>query len=173
MNSKAILDESAIDQFVQAWGTLGSSWGINKTMAQIHALLLLEKELASAEDIMEKLDISRGNVNMNLRVLMEWGLVYKESVKGERKEFFRAEKDIWKVSRRITEMRRQKELAPLLRFLEEFVPEKPATKNKSNNQEAGEMLLEIKKFAIQIDTLLEKYAKSERKWFMNVLKKIL
>ena len=82
------------DQFIQLWGALGSSWGINRTMAQVHALLLISPESLSTEDIMERLSVSRGNANMNLRELMNWNLIYKDLKAGERKEYFRAEKDI-------------------------------------------------------------------------------
>ena len=71
--------EEAKNKFIQSWGTLGSQWGINRTMSQIHALLLVSAEPLSAEDVMEQLNISRGNANMNLRALMDWGLVTKES----------------------------------------------------------------------------------------------
>ena len=81
------LDE-AKEKFTQSWGTLGSSWGINRTMAQIHALLLVTNKPLCAEDIMASLQISRGNANMNLRALMDWGLVHKEFKTGERREFF-------------------------------------------------------------------------------------
>ena len=82
------------EKFIQAWGTLGSSWGINRTMAQVHALLLIAPESLCAEDIMEELNISRGNANMNIRALMDWRLISKELKSEERKEFFSAEKDI-------------------------------------------------------------------------------
>src|ERR1700741_4977652 len=96
----------AKDKFIQTWGTLGSSWGISRTMAQVHALLLISPEPLSTEEIMEDLKISRGNSNMNVRDLIDWGLVYKELKAGERKEFFRAEKDIWKVAKQIIKERR-------------------------------------------------------------------
>ncbi|MEQ8808221.1 MAG: helix-turn-helix domain-containing protein [Imperialibacter sp.] len=79
-------------KFIEAWGTLGSSWGINRAMAQMHALLLISTKPLSTEDIMEELQISRGNVNMNIRALMDWGIVQKEHKIGERKEFFSADK---------------------------------------------------------------------------------
>ena len=94
------LDE-AKDKFIQAWGSLGSNWGINRTMAQVHALLLITPESLSADEIMGALNISRGNANMNIRALIDWGLVQKELKSGERKEFFVAEKDIWEVARRV------------------------------------------------------------------------
>lgn len=80
--------QDAKQQFLQVWGTLGSSWGINRTMAQIHALLMVSHTILSTEDIMEQLQISRGNVNMNLRELMNWNLIYKVMQAGERREFF-------------------------------------------------------------------------------------
>src|SRR6187402_2556798 len=106
-------------KFIQAWGTLGSSWGINKAMAQIHALLLLATEPLSAEDIMEDLQMSRGNVNMNLRALMDWGLVKKEHKVGERKEFFSTGKDVWDLAKQVSKERRRREIEPILNVLEE------------------------------------------------------
>jgi DNA-binding transcriptional regulator GbsR (MarR family) len=67
--------KEAKNKFVQTWGALGSQWGINKTMAQIHAFLMVSHEAVSMEDIMEELQISRGNASMNLRALMDWGIV--------------------------------------------------------------------------------------------------
>ena len=106
--------EAAKIKFIQSWGSLGSSWGINRTMAQIHALLLVSDEPLSAEDIMSGLQISRGNTNMNVRTLIDWGIVSKEFKVGERKEFFVADKDIWAVARQITRERRRRELEPLV-----------------------------------------------------------
>lgn len=110
----------AKEKFIQTWGTLGSSWGISRTMAQVHALLMISPESLSAEAIMEDLKISRGNANMNLRDLMDWGLVFKELRAGERREYFRAEKDIWKVAKQIIKERRKREIEPVLAVLEEL-----------------------------------------------------
>ena len=88
-------------KFIQAWGTLGSSWGINKVMAQIHALLLISPKSLTTDDIMEELKISRGNANMNIRALMDWGIVEKELIVGERKDHYRAGKDIWELARQV------------------------------------------------------------------------
>ena len=78
-------------KFVSTWGSLGTLWGINKAMAQIQALLFISTKSLSMEDIMEELKISRGNTSMNLRQLMDWGIVTKVLVSGERKEFFTTE----------------------------------------------------------------------------------
>ena len=109
--------DSAKEAFIQAWGTLGTSWGINKTMAQIFALLLITPEKLSVEDIMSELSISRGNASMNLRALMEWNLDEKTTKKGERKEFFHCERDVWALCRRVAEERKDREIKPILKVL--------------------------------------------------------
>ena len=111
--------EEAKHNFIQAWGTLGTSWGINKAMAQIHALLLISPNSLSTEEIMEELQISRGNVNMNVRALMDWGVVEKEYKFGERKEYFKSGKDVWELARRISRERKRREIEPILRVLEQ------------------------------------------------------
>src|ERR1700761_2541867 len=103
----------AKQQFIQSWGVLGSQWGINRTMAQVHALLLVASKPLSTDDIMSELSISRGNTNMNVRDLLDWGLVEKVIVQGDRKEYFNAEKDIWKVATRIMYQRKKRDLDPM------------------------------------------------------------
>ena len=108
----------ARQQFISSWGALGTHWGINRTMAQIHALLLIAPDPLPQDAIMEELGISRGNANMNIRELVHWGLVERVIVPGERKEFFSAEKDIWKVVTRIVKERKKRELEPMLQLLD-------------------------------------------------------
>ena len=77
--------EEAKEKYIQTWGTFATNWGINRTMAQVHALLLASGKALSTDEVMEELQISRGNANTNLRALMDWGIVKKELVKGDRK----------------------------------------------------------------------------------------
>ena len=107
-------------KFIESWGKLGTYWGINRTMAQIHALLLISPEPVCAETVMQNLHISRGNANMNLRALLDWGLVHKVLKPGERKEFFEAEKEMWKIFRQVIHHRRKKELDPMMQVLEDI-----------------------------------------------------
>src|ERR1700761_5030073 len=107
-------------KFIEAWGKLGSEWGINRTMAQVHALLLTSPDALTTEDIMEQLSISRGNANMTLRDLMGWGLIEKQHRAGERKEYFFADKDVWNIARQVAKERRKRELEPVLKILEEL-----------------------------------------------------
>lgn len=109
--------EDAKYEFVQLWGNFGTQWGINRTMAQVHALLLTNKEYMCTDDIMEELSISRGGANTNLRELMNWNLIYKVSKPGDRREFFVAEKDMWEVAKRITRERKRREIEPLRHHL--------------------------------------------------------
>jgi DNA-binding transcriptional regulator GbsR (MarR family) len=159
-------------RFIQAWGTLGSSWGINRTMAQVHALLLISAKPLSAEEIMEELKISRGNANMNVRDLIKWGLVKKELKAGERKEFFVAEKDIHKVFRLIVKERRKRELEPVFEVLDELSRYEGDAKNK-DVKAFTTMLDQISDFAHQADRGLEVVIKSDENWFVNTLIRLL
>ncbi len=87
---------------------MGSLWGINRTMAQIHALLLISEEPLCANDIMAELQISRGNVSMALRELITWGIASRMHIKGERREFYTTEKDVWKMFRLISRERKKR-----------------------------------------------------------------
>lgn len=103
----------ALDQFVKLWGDMASAWGINKTMSQIHALLYAESNPLDTDHIMDKLDISRGNANMNLRRLLDWELIHKVQFKGDRKDYYSAETDVWKIVSTIIRERQQQEIAPI------------------------------------------------------------
>jgi DNA-binding transcriptional regulator GbsR (MarR family) len=104
-------------EFIQVWGSLGTNWGINKAMAQIHALLLCTESPLTTEEIMEALVISRSNANLNIRALLDWGLIYKKHVPGDRKEYFVGEKDIWDVAVKIMNERRRREVEPITKEL--------------------------------------------------------
>ncbi len=162
----------AKDKFIQAWGTLGSQWGISRTMTQIHALLLISPDSLSADDIMAQLQISRGNVNMNVRDLMDWGLVHKILKPGERKEFFMAEKDMWKVFTRIVRERRRRELQPVMDMIADL--QKIEGDPKSAEYKAFvEPIQDIQKIASRADTMLETMSKADENWFFGTLLKLL
>ncbi|RME77568.1 MAG: MarR family transcriptional regulator [Chloroflexi bacterium] len=105
------------ERFILHWGEMGSLWGINRTMAQIHALLYISPRPLSANDLMEELQISRGNVSMALRELIAWGIVSRVHIKGERKEFYTTEKDVWKMFRIIARERKRREVDPTIEIL--------------------------------------------------------
>ena len=158
------------EKFIQSWGALGSSWGINRTMAQIHALLLISPEALSAEEIMEQLQISRGNANMNIRALIDWGLVFKELKPGERQEFFVAEKDMWDVVKNIIIQRKKRELEPLLRVLDEI---SSVDAESEEAKEFVEVVREIKLFSSKADSTLDTLVKSDSNWFVGTFMKMI
>lgn len=166
------LDE-AKRRFIEGWGTLGSAWGVSRTMAQVHALLLIAPEALSADDIMEQLQISRGNVNLNVRALMDWGIVRKELRPGERREFFSAEKDIHKVATLILKERRKRELEPLLRVLGEVSEVEPSTASAKETAAFTKMVDSIQGFAGFADKAASTLIKADENWFVSNFMKLM
>jgi len=105
------------DDFIAQWGAVANAWGINRTMAQIHALLMVTPQPLSTDDVMDELKISRGNAHSNLRELVNWGLLRSVLLKGERKEYFEAEKDVWKIFAIIVRERKRREIDPIVEVL--------------------------------------------------------
>jgi DNA-binding transcriptional regulator GbsR (MarR family) len=110
--------DAVVRQFVEHWGVMARSWGINATMGELFALLYVTGRDWTADDLRQHLRISRGNVSMNLRELIAWGVVHKVHRRGERREFYRAEPDVWTLFRRILQERKRRELDPTLRVLD-------------------------------------------------------
>lgn len=127
----------ALEQFLLLWGEMAPAWGINKTMAQTHALLYAEEAPLDTDTIMSQLDISRGNANMNLRKLIEWGLVSKHQHEGSRKEYFSAEKDVWVIASIIIQERQYRELVPVKQNLIECL--ELLQKNEKSDENASEI----------------------------------
>lgn len=149
---------------------MASEWGVNRTMAQVHALLLISPRALTADEVMEELQISRGNANMNLRALIDWGLVFKELRCGERKEFFLAEKDMWKVVRQIIIHRKKKELEPMVKILEDL-----STVQVECPESAAfcKTIRDIKLFSVKADSTLDTIIKSDSNWFVGTFMKMI
>jgi DNA-binding transcriptional regulator GbsR (MarR family) len=161
----------AKQQFISSWGAFGTHWGINRTMAQIHALLLVSPDPLTQDDMMEELNISRGNANMNIRELINWGLVERVILSGERKEYFIAEKDIWKVVKQIVKERKKRELEPLLKLLDQL-EEVEGDKKDKNVKAFVDTVSGIKKLGKQADKTLDTMVKAEESWFVGNLIKM-
>lgn len=160
----------ARQQFISSWGAFGTQWGINRTMAQIHALLLVSVNPLTQDDMMEALSISRGNVNMNIRDLIGWGLVDRVIISGERKEYFTAEKDIWKVATQIIKERKKRELDPMIKLLSQLENIEGDKKDKEI-QQFTHVIGSIKKLGLQADKTLDQLIKADENWFTgNILK---
>ncbi len=160
----------ARQHFISSWGAFGTHWGINRTMAQIHALLLISPDPLTQDDIMEELNISRGNTNMNIRELINWGLVERVLLSGERKEYFTAEKDIWKVVKQIVKERKKRELEPMLQLLDKL-EEVEGDKRDRHVKIFVDTVGGIKKLGKQADKTLDVMIRAEETWFVgNLLK---
>jgi len=157
--------DAAKRQFIQLWGNFGSQWGINKSMAQVHALLLGSPKSLCTEEVMEALSISRGNANMNVRDLMNWNLVYKESFPGDRREYFRAEKDMWEVAKRITKERKRREIEPLQQHLKElsFIE----GENTAEKLEFEQTIANISRLVSKMDGMTDTLMKAEEHIFFG------
>jgi DNA-binding transcriptional regulator GbsR (MarR family) len=157
--------EEGKQKFIESWGKMAGDWGINRTMAQVHALLLIAPEAMTADEVMEALDISRGNANMNIRALRDWGLVEKVLKSGERKEFFVAEKDMWTVVRQIIVHRKKRELEPMLKILDEVSSVKDES---AEAQSFSNVIRDIQMFSHKANQTLDTLVKSDSTWFTNM-----
>ncbi|MFP9099678.1 GbsR/MarR family transcriptional regulator [Flavobacterium sp. RHBU_24] len=164
--------KEAKNKFVQTWGALGSQWGINKTMAQIHALLMVAPEALSMEEIMEELHISRGNASMNLRALMDWGIVYKELKPGERREFFVAEKDLDELAVKVAQERSRREIKPALKVLKE-VSTAAITDKSADAKQFMSQTAKLYDFVLKADNMIEKVTEYKDNWIGRLVMKIM
>ena len=164
--------EDAKMEFVQTWGSIGSSWGIPRSMAQIHALLLASNEALSTEDVMETIQLSRGNVNTNLRELINWRLVNKQTKIGERKEFFSAQTDIMTVAQNIVEERKRRELNPVQELLIRLKNE-DLEGNEAEVVHFRKLMEELDDFIQQLDQLSEIWLKLKDNFFFKKMIKSL
>ncbi|THH41393.1 GbsR/MarR family transcriptional regulator [Neolewinella litorea] len=156
--------EEGKEKFIEAWGALGSSWGVTRTMAQIHALLLVASDPLSTDDIMDELQISRGNVNINTRMLLDWGLAHKKLIPGERKEFFVGEKDMSKVVKNIIIARKKRELEPMLRLLDDLTG---VHGDGPDAREFREVIKDLKLYSHKADSALAALVKVDSNWFFS------
>ncbi|MDO7849758.1 MarR family transcriptional regulator [Hymenobacter sp. M29] len=161
----------ARSQFIHLWGVTGASWGVSKTLAQVHALLLVSPAALSTEDLMAQLKISRGNASMTVRELLDWGLIYKELRPGDRREFFVAEKDMLQVTRCIIRARKRRELDQMKRRLDQLAAV-PGDAADADYKAFHTALADIKQLADVSDKLLSRLMQAERSWFWNTFIKL-
>ena len=129
-------------RFVLHWGEMGTRWGINRTVAQVHALLYVSPRALHAEEIANTLSVARSNVSTSLRELQSWGIVHVVHVLGDRRDHFESLKDVWEMFRIVAEQRKRREIDPTLRILQECVGEleKAGSDAKYTRERLEEML---------------------------------
>lgn len=163
--------EEAKIKFVSTWGSLGTLWGINKAMAQIQALLFISTKPLTMEDIMEDLKISRGNTSMNLRQLIDWGIVTKEIIPGERKEYFTTEKNVQELAKTIAKERSRREIQPVVKVLQEV-----SSIEDDGTQKTKELIKQTKalhNLTKDVDLMINKMVEQKQNWLTKSILKLM
>src|SRR5512134_1292582 len=132
------------EKFILHWGEMGTRWGINRTVAQIHALLFLSQKPLHAEDIVQALGVARSNVSSSLKELQGWGIVKRVHVLGDSRDHFESMKDVWQMFRIVMDERKKREFDPTERLIRECIAE--AEKDKETDQYATQKLRELAEF---------------------------
>src|SRR5438094_2423114 len=130
-------------KFILHWGEMGTRWGINRTVAQVHALLFLSPHPLPADEISTTLTVARSNVSTSLRELQGWGIVRVVHVLGDRRDHFETLKDVWEIFRIVAEERKKREIDPTLRVLAQCVQEVKNGQGEAHTKERLEAMLEF------------------------------
>ncbi len=131
-------------KFILHWGEMGTRWGINRTVAQIHALLYISPKPIHAEEITDTLDVARSNVSNSLKELQGWGIVKRVHVLGDSRDHFESMKDVWEMFRVVLDERKKREIDPTLRMLSECIVE--AEKDKETDEYTEQRLRDLHDF---------------------------
>jgi len=154
-------------EFVELWGSMSSLWGVSPAMARIHGALFITGQAMTAEELMDRLGISRGNVSMNLAKLVEWGLVRRVHRPGDRREYYESLKDVWEMFATVAVQRKRREIDPLLNTLrrckENLSPESLGTHSgDATVQDRSRRIQDLLKFLTLMDGLSQRFFESHR-----------
>ena len=155
------------DRFVDLWRTMSSLWGVSPTMAQIHGLLYITGQALSMDDIMARLQISRGNVSMNLSKLAEWGLVRRVHKRGDRRDYYESLRDVWEMFTLVAAQRKRREIDPILNTLRDcrdrLSPESlGAGAGTPQAEERRRRVNDLLSFLTLVDGLAQRFFESHR-----------
>ena len=170
---------TAQDLFIRRWGEMGQTWGINRTMAEIHALLYITARPLCTDDVMERLNISRGNASMSLRALCDWGIVRRLHKRGERREYFESLGDVWEMFSLIAAERKRREMDPVLetirqcqQMLDEASLGKAAAK-REDVQATRQRLAGMEEFMAVTNKIFQQFIGNARSGLTRVVKVLL
>ncbi|GAB4578922.1 MAG: GbsR/MarR family transcriptional regulator [Anaerolineales bacterium] len=147
----------ATKTFIVHWGEMGTKWGINRTVAQIHALLFISPEPLTAEEISDTLAVARSTVSTSLRELQSWGIVKTVHVFGDRRDHFVTMEDVWEMFRVVLDERKRREMDPTLRMLHETLDNLEA--NEEEDEHTRQKLNEMLDF---FETMMSLYSQLQR-----------
>jgi len=154
-DNKTTTLSSVAQKFILHWGEMGALWGVNRTVAQVHALLFLSPRPLHAEEIARTLSVARSNVSTSLRELQGWRIVRAVSLLGDRRQHFESMKDLWEMFRVILEERKRREIDPTMAVLRECVAE--ASKGGTSDAYARERLADMLDFIVSMNALYEEF----------------
>lgn len=138
-DSKPATLDASRQLFIRRWGEMGGYWGINRTMAEIHALLFVSNEPICTDDVMERLLVSRGTASTNLRALVDWGLIERVHLRGDRREYFLCRTNVWEMFETIIQQRRRREVEPIVETIEKCLEMVGPEKKGKQNAEAEDV----------------------------------
>lgn len=141
-NEKIVISEQA-NQFILHWGEMGTRWGINRTVSQIHAFLYYVGKPANAEQIAETLQVARSNVSNSLKELQNWNLVNVTHMMGDRRDYFETSLDVWALFRTVITERKMREFDPTVKFLESFLESNQFNNDETEAKKRVESMLEL------------------------------
>jgi len=139
-----IIEIPEVEAFILHWGEMGTNWGVNRSVAQIHALLFISPKPLNAEEIAETLNVARSNVSTSLKELQGWGIVKLIHVLGDKRDHFESMKDVWEMFRVVLDERKRREIDPTMRILRECIAD--AEKGKETDKYTEERLRELHDF---------------------------
>jgi DNA-binding transcriptional regulator GbsR (MarR family) len=155
MTEQAKALSPVVQKFILHWGEMGTRWGVNRTVAQVHALLFLAPRPMAAEEIAGTLHVARSNVSTSLRELQGWRIVRGVSVLGDRRQHFESMKDLWEMFRVIVEERKRREFDPTIEVVRECVAE--AKKSGGTDEYARQRMEELLEFIVTMSALFDEF----------------
>jgi DNA-binding transcriptional regulator GbsR (MarR family) len=170
---------TAQDLFIRRWGEMGQTWGINRTMAEIHALLYITAQPLCTDDVMERLHISRGNASMSLRALCDWGIIRRLHKRGERREYFESLSDVWEMFSIIAAERKRREMDPVLETIKQcqrMLEEGSLGKSAAAREEihlTRQRLAGMEEFMVVTNKIFQQFVGNARSGLTKVAKVLL
>jgi len=164
--------KKAKEEFIAQWGALGTQWGINRTMAQIHALLMTSPSSMCTDEVMEELSVSRGNAHTNLKELVNWGLIRMIVVKGDRRDFYEAEKDVWQIFTIIARERKRREIEPTVALLNKCAEETKGLKGE-DAKSFHKQIKELEDFVVFASKMSDRVSSMKHGLAIRLASKIL
>jgi len=153
------MEQELYDRFIESWGSLGSLWGINRSMARIQAYIIMSEDPVDLDTVADRLNISRGNASMCLKELRNWGVIKRVHISGDRRDFYVTEPDVWKMFFNIAVERKKREFDPTLYTLRQLISEG----DSAGNGNVQDRLTQMESIFSALDRILKKFLEDEKK----------